>query len=278
MLGIVWSTPSPPSDRLRDAARALEREAERNRDERAAASASATSNRCRSASRRNALATIPEICAERLFACTVRRRGQRSRSPLHGTPSPARAHAAQTRPLRARLRRLPRRAGSALRIVASPIRPLSRVSAATTSLRAAARAPSRARRLVRREEVTVVLEHHEAVAREQPVGRVAVDDVDRAARERLILERRQQRRDRARSDAGAVDLREPGEPVLPLDEVGREAGREMRALACEVAQRAQPIPRRPSSGRTAIANVFWKPSGGSHRMPQRAWKALSTCA
>ena len=103
-------------------------------------------------------------------------------------------------------------------------------------------------RLVRRKEVAVVIEHHEVVARKQPVGGEAIDDVDGPTRERLVLECGQERRDRARSDAGAIDLREPRETVLPLDEVGREPCREMRALACKVAQGAQPILGLPSPG------------------------------
>ena len=93
------------------------------------------------------------------------------------------------------------------------------------------------RGLVGRKEVLVVLQHHEIVARDEPVGRVAVDHVHLSGRERLVLHRRQERAHRA--EAEPVGLRQPGQPVGPADEVGREAGAQRGRDPRQIAERGE---------------------------------------
>ena len=105
--------------------------------------------------------------------------------------------------------------------------------------RSARRAAHQGRRLVRREEPPVVLQHHEIVARDQPVGRVPVDHVHLAGGERLVLHRGEQCAHFG--EAEAVRAREARQPVGAADEVRREAGAELRTHAGQVAQGLEPV-------------------------------------
>ena len=89
-------------------------------------------------------------------------------------------------------------------------------------------------RLVGWEEPPVVPEHHEVVARDEPVGRVPIDHIHLPRSERLVFHRRQERAHLG--EAEPVGAPEPRQPVGPADEVGGEAGAEPGTDPCQVAQ------------------------------------------
>ena len=95
------------------------------------------------------------------------------------------------------------------------------------------------RGLVGRKEVAVVGEGDQVVLRQQAVGAVAVHDVHAAGVERLVLDRRRQRAHVAWRDA--IHAAQAGQPVGPADEVGGEAGGELRARRGQIGQRVQPV-------------------------------------
>ena len=112
--------------------------------------------------------------------------------------------------------------------------------------------PEQCGRLVGRKEATVILEDDEVVALEQAIRGEAVDDVDGASRERLVLEGRKERSDCARPQAASIDPLQSREPILPLDEVGSEASGQVRTLARGSLSVRSPY-RLATSGRTAMA-------------------------
>ena len=87
--------------------------------------------------------------------------------------------------------------------------------------------PQNERRLVRREVPPVVFEDHSADRVDQAVGRVARDEVDPAAGERLVEESEIHLHGPLR-EAEAVGPREPGETVFALEELVSETGPDLR--------------------------------------------------
>ena len=158
---------------------------------------------------------------------------------------------------------------------ASSSRPLSSPSAAIARGFSSANARDHERRrLVRRKEVAIVVEHDEVVARDQSVRRVAVDDVDLAGGERLILHRRTERANIREVDA--VGALESGQAIGATDEIRRESGAKLRRRFSRDRSTCAGASESAVARRTAMAYVFSKPSGASHRTPYRARNSAAT--
>ncbi len=82
------------------------------------------------------------------------------------------------------------------------------------------RRPNHRDRLVRRERVSIVAEHHDLVPLDRPVGLVPVDDIDGTLDQRLILHRRQQRLDLG--EVQAIHPAERGQSIGPSDKIRGE--------------------------------------------------------
>src|SRR3954466_776041 len=93
--------------------------------------------------------------------------------------------------------------------------------------------------LVRWKEMPVVDERHQIVARQQSVGRIAIDYIDRSRGQCLILYCRRQWLHLARSEA--VDSRQSYEAIASADEVCGEPGGDVRALTGKIAQSPQSV-------------------------------------
>ncbi len=104
------------------------------------------------------------------------------------------------------------------------------------------------RGFVWREEMAIVAKHREVVARDQSVGRVAVDDVDLPGGERLILDRRSERTHVAKVQI--VGVLKSDETVGSSDEIGGEAGAQLARVPREIAERleVQRVCRRATHG------------------------------
>jgi hypothetical protein len=115
------------------------------------------------------------------------------------------------------------------------------------------------RRLVGWEEVPIIAQHHQLVARDETVGGIAVHHVHPARRERAVFERLIERPHRF--EAEPVGARQTGEAIGALDEVGREPGRESRRHPREIAQRGEAVaPRglRSHRYRVTVLEAQWR--------------------
>src|SRR2546423_4766586 len=90
-----------------------------------------------------------------------------------------------------------------------------------------------------RKEAPIVREGDEIVFRQQSIGGVSIDYINRARRERLIFYRGRKRADGARMNS--INARQPDEPIASPNKVRGESSGQVLALSREIAQRSQMI-------------------------------------
>ena len=241
--GMVCVVPIEADDRLGAAAPALEQETERHRDRRLPI-ASAAEREC------EVLRGEAENRSRRRCCCS-----SRSSRPRSAAPAP---------PRRRRVMPRSRSTSRATTTSSSPLLLQAQVGRAhhvaverAGEQRERGRdlgvalerlAADQRRGLVGREEVAVVVEHHQVVHQQAAVGGVGVEHVEVAAVDRLVLERLLHSLHAAELEA--VGLGEAGQAVGPLDELVVEPCAQRLRNSRQVADGGEvPGSRRAAAGR-----------------------------
>jgi hypothetical protein len=225
MLGIVWTTPRPPI--------VAEREAKRDAEQHRGGERDADEQHMTQGERAQVSALGPQLIGER--------RTRRAHSLDNACGGVGQSEVGE------RILRDDRHA-NAVHLDATVERPHSRHVESSAQegedghgIRAIPRETrtDQRRRVVGREDVPVVFQGDEIIARDQGVGRISIDDIDVAGSEGLVLQRRRERPNVARPDS--VRTSQGGQSIGTTDEIRREAGAQPRAGATEVRQGAEPV-------------------------------------